>query len=226
VAGAVGEVRDRIAAAAAVAGRDPASVTLVAATKTVSVAQVRAVVAAGVLDLGENRAQELLAKAAELAERPGEMAAELAERPVLDAPRWHFLGHLQRNKVRALAPWVACWESVDRAPLGDELATRAPGARVFVEVNLGEEPQKGGCAPGALAGLVEHLVGVGLAVEGLMAVPPNDGEPRRWFSLLREMGSRLGLVELSMGMSDDFEVAVAEGATVVRIGRALFGPRS
>ncbi|MFI5053003.1 MAG: YggS family pyridoxal phosphate enzyme, partial [Acidimicrobiia bacterium] len=215
------------------AGRDPAAVTLVAATKTVSVAQVRAVVAAGVPDVGENRAQELIAKAAELAQPPGVEAAELAQPPGVEAAelaqppgvRWHFLGRLQRNKVRALSPWVTCWESVDRESLGVEIARRAPGAHVLVEVNLGEEPQKGGCAPSEVPGLVEALVGAELAVDGLMAVPPREGEPRRWFAALRDLGSRLGLTELSMGMTDDFEVAVEEGATIVRVGRALFGPR-
>jgi PLP dependent protein len=205
----VAEVRDRIADAAARVGRDVAAVRLVAATKTVPVARVREVVAAGVTDVGENRAQELLEKAG-----------------AVDGARWHFLGRLQRNKVRALAPWIECWHSVDRESLGIEIARRAPGARVLVEVNLAEEPQKGGVAPAAVAGLVEALAGAGLAVEGLMAVPPHDGEARRWFASLRELGSALGLAELSMGMTDDFEVAVEEGATMVRVGRALFGPRA
>jgi uncharacterized pyridoxal phosphate-containing UPF0001 family protein len=96
----------------------------------------------------------------------------------------------------------------------------------LVEVNLGEESQKGGCAPAAVPGLVEALGGAGLAVDGLMAVPPHDGDPRRWFAALRELGSRVGVAELSMGMTDDFEVAVEEGATIVRVGRGLFGPRA
>jgi uncharacterized pyridoxal phosphate-containing UPF0001 family protein len=139
--------------------------------------------------------------------------------------RWHFLGRLQRNKVRALAPWVACWQSVDRPELGAELARRAPGARVLVEVNLGEEPQKGGCLPAAVPGLVDGLRAAGLRVDGLMAVPPHADDPRRWFAALRDQGAALGLPELSMGMTDDFDVAVEEGATMVRVGRALFGPR-
>jgi PLP dependent protein len=208
----VAEVRERIAAAARRAGREPAAVTLVAATKTVAVERVQAVVDAGVTDLGENRAQELLAKTTFVA------AAPLAV-------RWHFLGQLQRNKVRALAPWVGCWQSVDRAELGAEIARRAPGARVLVEVNLGEEPQKGGCLPGDLDALVDTLRADGLAVDGLMAVPPHDGDPRPWFAALRERAAALGLAELSMGMSEDFEAAVEEGATMVRVGRALFGPR-
>jgi PLP dependent protein len=213
VAARVAEVRERIAGAAARAGRDPAAVTLVAATKTVEAARVQEVVDAGVPDLGENRAQELLTKTAVTAAPPLMV-------------RWHFLGRLQRNKVRALAPWVTCWQSVDRPELGAEIARRAPGARVLVEVNLGEEPQKGGCLPAHVAGLVDDLRVAGLDVAGLMAVPPHADDPRRWFAALRDQGAALGLPELSMGMTDDFEVAVEEGATIVRVGRALFGPRS
>jgi uncharacterized pyridoxal phosphate-containing UPF0001 family protein len=157
--------------------------------------------------VGENRAQELLRK------------TDVA------GARWHFLGRLQRNKVRQLAPWIACWQSVDRAELGAEIARRAPGARVLVEVNLGEEQQKGGCAPAEVAALVDRLRAEGLDVAGLMAVPPHDDDPGRWFARLREQAVGLGLTELSMGMTDDFEVAVEEGATIVRVGRALFGPR-
>jgi pyridoxal phosphate enzyme (YggS family) len=207
VAVRVAEVRDRIAAAAARAGRDAAGVTLVAATKTVDVARVQQVVDAGVVDVGENRAQELLAKTA------------------VHRARWHFLGQLQRNKVRQLAPWVTCWQSVDRVQLGAEIARRAPGARVLVEVNLAAEPQKGGCDPAELPALVDALRAEGLDVAGLMTVPPHGDDPRPWFARLREHAAQLDLPELSMGMTDDYEVAVEEGATMVRVGRALFGPR-
>jgi pyridoxal phosphate enzyme (YggS family) len=207
VADRVAEVEARIAAAAGRAGRDPATVTLVAATKTVDLGRVQQVVDAGVLNVGENRAQELLAKTA------------------VRGAQWHFLGQLQRNKVRQLSPWVACWQSVDRPELGAEIARRAPGARVLVEVNVGEEPQKGGCAPAAVPALVDALRGDGLDVAGLMTVPPHADDPRRWFARLREQAVALGLPELSMGMTDDFELAVEEGATMVRVGRALFGAR-
>jgi len=207
VAERVAEVRGRIDAAAARAGRDPAAITLVAATKTVDLDRVQQVVDAGVVNVGENRAQELLAKTA------------------VHGAHWHFLGQLQRNKVRQLAPWVLCWHSVDRPELGVEIARRAPGARVLVEVNVGEESQKGGCAPAAVPALVDDLRGDGLDVAGLMTVPPHADDPRRWFAQLREQAVALELPELSMGMTDDFEVAVEEGATMVRVGRALFGAR-
>ena len=212
VAARVAEVRARIAGAAARAGREPAEVTLVAATKTVEPARVQEVVDAGVTDLGENRAQELLTKTA---------VTGLPPRGV----RWHFLGQLQRNKVTALAPWIACWQSVDRPELGAEIARRAPGARVLVEVNVGEEAQKGGCAPAAVPALVDALRADGLDVAGLMTVPPHADDPRRWFAQLREQAVALELPELSMGMTGDFEMAVEEGATMVRVGRALFGAR-
>lgn len=204
-------VRDRIAVAAARAGRDPARVRLVAATKTVPAELIAVALAAGVTDVGENRAQELVAKAPLLAQC---------------SPTWHFLGRLQRNKVRALAPLVALWQSVDRLSLGEEIARRAPGARVLVEVNVGDEPQKGGCAPGEISSLVEALVGMGLRVEGLMAVPPFEADPRPHFRWLRAEAERLGLPEVSMGMTDDFEPAVEEGSTMVRVGRAIFGERT
>jgi pyridoxal phosphate enzyme (YggS family) len=204
----VAAVRDLIARAAARAGRDPAEVTLVAATKTVAVERIRAVVAAGVTDVGENRAQELVAKA-----------------PAVDGATWHFVGALQRNKVRALAPWVRCYETVDREPLGVEIARHAPGARVFVEVNLAGEPQKAGCMPDDAGALADRLRDLGLDVRGLMTVPPAGEDARPWFASLRELAGRCGLPELSMGMSADFEAAVEEGATTVRVGRALFGER-
>jgi pyridoxal phosphate enzyme (YggS family) len=208
----IADVRARIAAAAARAGRAADDVTLVAVTKTVPTAAMRAALTAGVVDLGENRAQELLAKAPVLAG---------ASPP----PRWHFVGRLQRNKVKALAPWVRCWQSVDRVELGTTIARHAPGAHVLVEVNIGAEAQKGGCAPDDAAALVEALAGAGLCVEGLMAVPPAADDPRRHFAAVRALAARLGLATLSMGMSGDYEIAVEEGATIVRVGSAIFGPR-
>jgi uncharacterized pyridoxal phosphate-containing UPF0001 family protein len=120
---------------------------------------------------------------------------------------------------------VTCWHSVDRVQLGPVLARHAPGARVLVEVNLAGEDQKAGCAPRDAATLVDALRDEQLDVVGLMTVPPHGDDPRPWFAMLRGLAAQLGLRELSMGMSDDFELAIAEGATIVRVGRALFGPR-
>jgi PLP dependent protein len=216
VATAVEEVRARIAAAARNAGRDPDAVRLVAATKMVPAERVAEVVALGVRDVGENRAQELLAKAGALAAMTPSAEADVC---------WHFLGRLQRNKVRGLAEHVTWWQSVDREALGVAIARHAPGARVLVEVNLAGEPQKGGCAPTDADRLVDALRGLGLRVEGLMTIPPAGDDPRPWFAALRELGSVLGVDQLSMGMTDDYETAVEEGATIVRIGRAIFGAR-
>ncbi|MCU1458962.1 MAG: pyridoxal phosphate enzyme YggS family [Actinomycetia bacterium] len=207
------EIRERVDGAARGAGRDPGDVLIVGASKTVDLDRIRVALDAGLRDLGENRAQELVAKAPELAGAG------------TDAPRWHFLGQLQRNKVRAVAPYVGLWQSVDRGELGAEIARRAPGARVLVEVNLAAEPQKAGCEPAAVPALVDLLRSDGLDVRGLMAVPPASGDPRPWFAALRSLGQELQLPELSMGMSADYEAAVSEGATIVRIGRALFGDR-
>jgi pyridoxal phosphate enzyme (YggS family) len=209
VAARVEAVRSRITEAARRAGRDPTSVRLIAATKTQSVAAVRSVLDAGVTDVGENRAQELLAKAPEL---PG--------------ASWHFIGRLQRNKVNQLAPWVRCWHSVDRPELVDALAARVAGARILVEVNVAGETQKGGCAPAETAALVDRARSGGLDPVGLMTVAPLAGDPRSVFAALRVLALRLDLAELSMGMSGDFEDAIAEGATMIRVGTALFGPRA
>ena len=184
-------------------------------TKTVPEARVRDALAAGARDLGENRAQELVAKAEAIGDAPAEG----------EAPRWHFIGKLQRNKVRMLAPHVELWHSIDRPELADPLARYAPAARVLVEVNLSEEPQKGGCAAAEAPALVDRLRDAGLVVEGLMTVPAAAGDPRAAFAALRELAGRLELPQLSMGMTADFEIAIAEGATIVRVGSAVFGPR-
>jgi PLP dependent protein len=214
LAPALDEVRQRIAAAARRAGRDPAAVTLVAASKTVPVERVAEAVELGVTDVGENRAQELVTKAGALARTTNDPRVH-----------WHVLGRLQRNKVRRLAPLVTWWETVDREELGSTIARHAPDARVLVEVNLGDEPQKGGCAPGDTGRLTDALRGLGLRVEGLMTIPPQHDEPRPWFAALRELAADVEVEHLSMGMTGDYEVAVEEGATMVRVGRALFGPR-
>jgi pyridoxal phosphate enzyme (YggS family) len=217
VAANLAAVRARIDAAARAAGRDPGGVTLVAVSKEVDADAVRAALAAGAVDFGENRAQELLAKAAALSDDPpGHRQA---------APVWHFIGRLQRNKVNALARHVSLWHSVDRGELGTAIARAAPGSRVLVQVNVAAEPQKGGCDASTTPALVEELRALGLPVQGLMTVPPAASDPRPVFAQLRELAESLGLAELSMGMSGDFEQAIGEGATIVRVGSAVFGPR-
>lgn len=205
-------VRSRIAEAAD--GRD---VGIVAVTKGFGVDAVRAALGLGLDVVGENYAQELLAKAAELEADPAPGAV----------PQWHFLGRLQRNKVRHLAPVVGVWESVDRAELVTEIAKRAPGAAVYVQANLSGEDQKGGAPMEEVPALVAQGRELGLDVRGLMGVGP-AGAPeaaRPGFRALVALADELDLPERSIGMSADLEVAVAEGATIVRVGTDLFGPR-
>ena len=169
---------------------------------------------AGLSDVGENYANELIDKATAVA------AAGYA-------PRWHMIGTIQRNKVRRLAPHVDLWQSVDRIEVGTEIAKWAPGAAVLVQVNATGEANKGGCALDTTPALVESLTDRGLAVHGLMTIGPTQSgaDPRPAFDAVAELAGRLGLTEVSMGMSGDLEVAVAAGATMVRVGTALYGPR-
>jgi pyridoxal phosphate enzyme (YggS family) len=175
---------------------------------------VTAAIAAGCDGIGENYAQELLAKRDALA------AGSL---PV------HFIGRLQRNKVRQLVDVVDVWQSVDRAPLVDEIARRAPGARVLVQVDTSTDPGKGGCPVAEVPALVDRARTVGLDVAGLMTVGPTGSPPEAaapGFEVVRRLVDDLGLTVCSMGMSADLEVAVEAGSTLVRIGTALFGARS
>ncbi|MTA12836.1 MAG: YggS family pyridoxal phosphate-dependent enzyme [Actinobacteria bacterium] len=199
-------IRDRIARAG---GRD---VRVVGVTKTWGVDAVRAAAAAGCDAIGENYAQELVTK----------LTGEA------DLPPVHFIGRLQTNKVRLVAPFVDVYETVDRDGLAVEIAKRVPGARVLVQVSPDGDPDKGGCALGDVPALVERCGALGLVVVGLMTVGPTDGGPevaRVGFRAVRRAVDDLGLQVCSMGMSDDLEVAVGEGSTQVRIGSALFGPR-
>jgi len=222
----VGLVRSRIAAAAARAGRPTESVRIVAVTKGHPLERAREAAAAGLLDLGENRVQEALAK------QDAWPAA-----PV----RWHLIGHLQRNKARLAVGRFALIHSLDSIRLAEALEAAAAAAGsvqdVLIEVNVAREPQKSGATPEeapALVGRVAELPHLG--VRGLMAMAPYGAAPRvqhEVFGGLRELRDRLSrdpelatLTELSMGMSDDFEAAVEEGATMVRLGTVLFGERA
>lgn len=221
-------VREQVRQACARVGRDPAQVRLIGVSKTRDADEVITAVRCGLSDLGENYAQELVAKAQAVA------AAGLT-------PRWHFLGGLQTNKVRLLVPVVTGIQSVDRPSLIDELARRADPGRpieVFIEVNVGDESQKAGCAPADTADLCRRVLAVpALRLAGLMCVPPVDDDPeasRPYFRFLREHRDSLRrdlrlheetLAGLSMGMSGDFQAAIEEGATTVRVGTLLFGPR-
>jgi PLP dependent protein len=212
-------VRERIASAAP----DPTAVRLVAVTKGFSADVVRAALDAGLADIGESYVQELVAKATEI-DAEIDRGAAPAGRP---HPQWHAIGRLQRNKVRKAAPFVTLWHSVDRLTLGAEIARHAPGAAVFAQVNASGEEQKGGCDPAVAPDLVAGLRDLGLDVQGIMTIAPY-GPPeaaREAFHTARNLRDRLGLAELSMGMSSDLEVALQEGATFVRVGSGLFGPR-
>jgi len=194
----------------------PAGVTLVAVSKLQSPEAIREAFAAGQRDFGENYVQEWLGKADALADLPGLV--------------WHFVGSLQTNKVKYLAGRVGLVHTVDREELGREVAKRwekiAARARVLVEVNLGGEASKGGCSAGRVPALVEALRALpALDVAGLTCIPPPDDDPRPHFAALRALRDQLGLRELSMGMSGDYRTAIQEGATLVRIGTAIFGER-
>lgn len=194
----------------------PAQVTLIAVSKTQPAEAVREAYAAGQRHFGENYAQEWREKAEALADLP-----DLT---------WHFIGGLQTNKVKYLAGKVGYVHTVDRPELARELSRRwvAAGAtlKVLLEVNVGAEAQKAGCAPAdapALAALVRGLPG--LELTGLTCIPPPEDDPRPHFRALRALAGQLGLPQLSMGMSADWPVAVEEGATMIRVGTALFGAR-
>ena len=199
-------------------GRDPREVLLIAVSKTVDLERIRLAVEAGVPALGENRVREAKEKVATLGH------------PV----PWHLIGSLQTNKAKEAARIFDCIQSVDRLELAHELDRRAQAAgRVvdgLLQVNLGEEPQKGGLPPAEVKAVLDQVAALqGLRIRGLMAIPPlvPDAEAARpYFRRLRELRDAVGLEHLSMGMSGDFEVAIEEGATMVRVGTAIFGPRA
>ncbi len=198
------------------AGGDPSGVRIVAVTKGFGPEAVDAARGAGLFDIGENYASELVTKADEVGERS-------ASSPSV---RWHFLGAIQRNKVARLAPIVTVWQSVARAEEGERIARFVPGATVFVEVDTTGLSGRNGCQPAGVSELVARLRDGGLDVRGLMTVAaPGAESARSAFASVRRLADDLGLHERSMGMTDDLEEAVRAGTTMVRMGRALFGER-
>jgi pyridoxal phosphate enzyme (YggS family) len=232
------EVRDRIASACAKARREPSEVTLIAVTKTAAPEQIREILTLGVGDLGESRVQVLTQRASQVNEfhqrqlksGEGEVPAKL---------RWHMIGHLQRNKIKQVLPLVSAIHSVDSLRLAEELETHAEKidrkVPVLMQVNASEEAQKHGVAVGASVHLAEQIDSMPhLQLIGLMSMAPlteDEGVVRHCFTRTREIFEEMkwhkiggtSFKHLSMGMSHDFELAIAEGATMVRIGSALFG---
>lgn len=198
-------VRERIAQR----GADPDAVQILAVTKGRGPEALQAATAAGLSDLGENYAQEMLGK---VRWHPG--------------VRWHFIGRLQSNKVRRLAPHVTLWQTVDRPRLAREIARHSPGARILVQVTARSEPNRGGCEPAAARRLVVEAADLGLCPRGLMlmALPGPADELRAQFGMLRRLADDLDLPVRSMGTSSDYPLAVAEGANMLRLGTTLFGP--
>ena len=223
IAARIAAVRGQIDEAAARAGRPPGAVRLLAVSKTKPPLAIRAAYAAGQREFGESYAQELAQKAEALRD--------------LDGIVWHFIGRLQRNKARQVVQAAGVVHTVDRAELAAELGKRTAAAairvRVLVEVNVSGEASKGGCAPADLAAVLAAVAAEpSLTAIGLMTIPPDTDDPeeaRPFFASLRALrdqhGGAAALPELSMGMTHDFAVAVAEGATIVRVGTAIFGAR-
>ena len=218
VADKLNAIRARMAGAADRAGRAVDEVTLVAVSKGQPKSAILAAYAAGQRDFGENRAAELADKAPQLP----------------DDIRWHFIGSLQTRQAKLAVPHTTLLHSMDRPRLVNSWAAVERGAPVLVQVNVSGQEQKHGVAPEGAGDLVEYAVERGLDCVGLMTVPPlvADGEDNRmWFADLRKLRNELAsahprLRELSMGMTDDFEVAIEEGSTMIRVGRAIFGPPS
>lgn len=209
-------VEAKIRAACERAGRKPGEVTLVAVTKTFPAEVVTAGIAAGATNIGENRVQEARDK------KPG----------VQGTARWHLIGHLQSNKAKDAVRIFDVIQTIDSVSLAEKVAKAATAARktidVMLEVNIGREEQKSGAMPDQVEALSRGVRGIeGLRLTGLMTIPPvgDEAAARAYFRELRTMRDGLGLQDLSMGMTDDFEIAIAEGATIIRVGRAIFGAR-
>lgn len=215
------EVSEKVGEAAVRSGRSVDSVTVVAVSKGFDVEAIRDAIEAGQVDFGENRVQEAMSKVAELG---------------IEGLRWHFVGRLQRNKVKQLIGWAHLIHSVDRVELAGEIARRAKRQKVLIEVNTTDDPNKGGVDPNGLIPLAEEVAGMDqLELVGLMTMAPlsaveEEARPyfRRLAGLLEDLQARIPLPmiqHLSMGMSQDYATAVEEGSTMVRVGEAIFGPR-
>ncbi len=216
----VAEVRERIARACARAGRNPEEIILIAVSKTVDVARIQQAIFAGIDHFGENYYQEAREKI-----------------PAIHAPvQWHFIGHLQKNKARGVVPLFEWIHTVDDLELAQEIDRRAQAVgkqqRVLIEVNIAREPQKYGVAPEEALSLAERIAQLpNVRLEGFMGMAPiveRAEQARPYFAELRRLFEQLpkaNRVHLSMGMTQDFEVAIEEGATMVRIGTAIFGAR-
>jgi PLP dependent protein len=204
----------RVSARIAAAGRNPDEVAIVAVTKGFGVEVCREALAAGLHVLGENRVQEALSKM-----------------EVIEGARWHLIGHLQTNKVKQAAGRFALIQTIDSARLAEAIARHAPHQSVLVEVNIAREPQKSGVSPDQALELIKTVAGL-LELQGLMGMGPSTGDPKPAFEELRALHDEAeqrvgkGLPVLSMGMSGDFEAALAAGSTMLRLGQALFGPRA
>jgi pyridoxal phosphate enzyme (YggS family) len=211
------EVTDRVAQAAIRSGRRPSDITVIPVTKFHPAALIRELYGLGVRDFAENRHQEAREKAAELAD--------------LDGVRWNFVGQLQGKKARQVRAYAHSIHSVDRASLIDSLASEESSVSIFLQVNLTDDPARGGVAADRLDELVEHAIGApGIRLDGLMAVAPLGADPRAAFARVRELSDRIrrsapSATAISAGMSADFEDAIAEGATHLRIGTAITGNR-
>jgi pyridoxal phosphate enzyme (YggS family) len=205
------------------AGARPGTVRVVAVSKTYPASTVVAAQLAGFADFGESFAAEFAAKAARVAE----LDAKLPATTVPQHRRWHFIGQLQTNKVRVVAPFADVYQSVDRSSLVGEIAKRAAGASVMIQVNLAGAEGRGGASWEDAPATIELARSSGLDVVGVMGVAPLAGEREvaSSFRRLRALADAEGLAECSMGMSDDLEIAVAEGSTMVRVGSAIFGAR-
>jgi pyridoxal phosphate enzyme (YggS family) len=215
IAANIRRLRERIRIAAERSGRSPDSVRLIAVTKTVSPSRIQEAVDCGITDIGENRLQEALAKKESLADQK---------------LTWHFIGRIQTNKAKKIAQNFDCVHSVDRLEVAEALARSGRSSLpVLIEVKLYDEPNKSGAAVSELPALVDAVRQMdALRLRGLMAIPPPVEDPeaaRPFFQQLRSLARQFDLPELSMGMTHDFEVAVEEGATMVRVGTAIFGER-